>query len=102
MARQQNLPEPTNDVLGEIDIAGRPATVSWPRLGDAVGIDFNGRCVRFGVVVGLDRDPRLRVEPVHADLLDVEARLTVLEQVSALWYRSDARLAAARQWELLP
>ncbi|WP_026932493.1 hypothetical protein [Glycomyces tenuis] len=102
MARHQNLTEPTNDVLGEIDIAGRPAAVSWPRIGDAVGIDFIGRTARFGVVVELDSDPRLRVEPVHADLLDVEARLVVLEQVSAIWYRSDACLEPARRGELMP
>ncbi|HEU5130423.1 MAG TPA: hypothetical protein VFU12_20760 [Glycomyces sp.] len=91
MARHQQLTEPLNDVLGEIDIAGRPATVSWPRLGDAVALDFTGGTARFGVVVELDHDPRLRVEPAHAGLLDVEERLVVLERVGALWYRCGAR-----------
>lgn len=102
MARHQQPTEPLNDVLGEIDIAGRPATVSWPRMGDAVGLDFTGEAARFGVVAGLDRDPRLRVEPAHAGLLDVEERLVVLEQVGALWYGSGARPQAARQQAVLP
>ena len=88
MPQHQTLTEPLVEVLGEIDIAGQSATVSWPRLGDAVGLDFTDRAVRFGVVVALDSDPRLRVEPDHADLLDVEERLIVLEQVGALWYGS--------------
>lgn len=75
--------------LGRIDIAGRTASVSWPG-GDAVGLDFTEGRSRFGVVVGLDGDPRLRVEPDHADLLDVEERLVILEQVGALWYQAVA------------
>ncbi|MCH7231603.1 hypothetical protein L0U85_12185 [Glycomyces sp. L485] len=78
------------DVVGEIDIAGHPATVSWPRAGDGVGIDFIEFAegpARYGVVLELDSDPRLRVEPDHAALLDVEERLIVLEQVAAIWYR---------------
>ncbi|MEU5152926.1 hypothetical protein [Glycomyces sp. NPDC021274] len=76
--------------LGEIDVAGHLAAVTWPWGGDAVGIDFLTRPSRFGIVVGLASDPRLRVEPDHADLLDLEGRLAVLEQVGALWYRAVA------------
>ncbi|MCD0447058.1 hypothetical protein LO763_25910 [Glycomyces sp. A-F 0318] len=86
---------PLVDVLGEIDIAGLPATVTWPGLGDAVGIDFTGSTVRYGVVVALDTDPRLMVEPEHAGLIDLEGRLLVLERVGALWYRSGFRAHTA-------
>lgn len=96
MPQHQILTESLVDVLGEIDVAGRPASVSWPRQGDAVGIDFADHDARFGVVFALDSDPRLRVEPDHVDLLDVEGRLIVLEQVSTLWYRASAVPEAAR------
>ncbi|GAB3652640.1 hypothetical protein [Glycomyces tarimensis] len=88
MPQQQALTEPLIEVLGEIDIAGSRAAVTWPRMGDAVGLDFAGQSVRFGVVVDLDSDPRLRVQPDHAHLLDVEERLIILEQAAALWYSS--------------
>jgi hypothetical protein len=61
-----------------------------PRLGDAVVFGFTGGTVRFGVVVELDHDPRRRVEPAYAGLLDVEERLMVLERVGTLWYRCGA------------
>jgi hypothetical protein len=86
MAQPETESQTLVDALGTIDVGGRLATVTWPRLGDAVGIDFTGSTVRFGVVLALDTDPRLRVEPEHADLLDLEGRLFVLEQVGALWY----------------
>jgi hypothetical protein len=86
MPRHQSLNEALVEVLGEIDIAGNAATVGWPLSGDAVGLDFTAQRARFGIVVGLESDPRLRVEPVYANLLDVEERLLVIEQVAALWY----------------
>ncbi|MCH7232815.1 hypothetical protein L0U85_18435 [Glycomyces sp. L485] len=95
MPQHQTLIETLVEVLGEIDIAGQPATVSWPRMGDAVGIDFIDQSVRFGVVVALDSDPRLCVEPEHASLIDVEERLIVLEQVGALWYGSGLYIGQA-------
>jgi hypothetical protein len=96
MPRHQTLNEALVEVLGEIDIAGNTATVGWPLSGDAVGLDFTGPRVRFGIVVDLDTDPRLRVEPVHANLLDVEERLLVIEQVAALWYGAALKSDAAR------
>ncbi|MEU6250439.1 hypothetical protein [Glycomyces sp. NPDC047010] len=86
MPQHQTLNESLVEILGEIDIAGSPATVSSPLGGDAVGLDFTGQRVRFGIVVDLETDPSLRVEPAHAGLLDVEDRLLVIEQVAALWY----------------
>lgn len=91
--RQRSLTEPFVDILGEVEIAGRPAMVTWPQAGDAVGIDFADPPARFGVVVSLDRDPRLLVEPEHADLLDVEERLLILEAVGAMWYGSRVRFS---------
>ncbi|WP_026922887.1 hypothetical protein [Glycomyces arizonensis] len=73
--------------LGQIDIEGRRAAVTWPGLGDGVAIDFLDLRSRFGVVAGLDRDPRLHLEPCHASLVDLEGRMLILEQVAALWIR---------------
>lgn len=56
-----------------------------------IGIDFTDPQRRYGVVVGLDSDPRLPVEPGHAAMLEAEERLLVLEQVGALWYQGIPR-----------
>ncbi|GAB3225169.1 hypothetical protein GCM10027447_14330 [Glycomyces halotolerans] len=73
--------------LGQIDIDDHCAVVTWPGFGDGVAIDFPDLRSRYGIVAGLDRDPRLHVEPCHASLVDLEGRMIILEQVAALWIR---------------
>lgn len=87
MEHTQRQEEPAAVRLGHIDIADRQAVVTWPGNGDCVAIDFPDAGSRFGIVAGLDRDPRLRVEPRHATLVDLEGRMVILETVAALWIR---------------
>lgn len=87
MQQAQAQTEPAAVRLGDIDIADHPAVVTWPGSGDGVAIDFAESRSRFGIVAGLDRDPRLRVEPRHAALVDLEGRMLILETVAALWIR---------------
>lgn len=87
MRRQGRRPGPSIATLGQLDIEGHRAVVTWPFVGDGVAIDFPDLRSRFGVVAGLDRDPRLHVEPCHADLVDLEGRMLILEAVAAMWLR---------------
>lgn len=85
MRPNESLTGPVIERLGQFEIEGNRAIVTWPQLGDGVAIDFPDLRCRFGVVVGLDRDPMLRVEPSFAGLLDLEGRLCILERVASLW-----------------
>jgi hypothetical protein len=87
MEQTQRQEEPAAVRLGHVDIADRRAVVMWPGNGDGVAIDFPDAGSRFGIVADLDRDPRLRVEPRHATLVDLEGRMAILETVAALWIR---------------
>lgn len=95
MPQRQPRTGPVVTELGQLDIEGHRAVVTWPFFGDGVAIDFPELRSRFGVVVALDRDPRLRVEPCHADLVDLEGRIRVLEQVASMWIRHDRETAPA-------
>jgi hypothetical protein len=87
MQSRESQSGPVIEKLGEIEVAGNRAIVTWPQLGDGVAIDFPAERARYGVVVDLSHDPRLKVEPHYAALVDVEERLLILEQVGALWCR---------------
>lgn len=95
----QNGPE--IERLGQIDISGNHAVVTWPQLGDGVALDFPDLRARYGVVVDLDHDPRLKVEPHFANLVDLEGRLGILEQVSALWIQRNLQCALSLDPEAL-
>lgn len=103
MPQAQAQPQTEPDIirLGHIDIEQHRAVVTWPGSGDGVAIDFPDLRSRFGIVAGLDRDPRLRVEPCHASLVDLEGRMLILEAVAALWIRhSVASVPAALRKEV--
>lgn len=91
---------PDIEELGRLDIGGNRAIVTWPMLGDGVALDFPDLRARFGIVAGLDRDPRLNVEPGFANLLDLEGRLGVLETVSSMWIERVLRESAVRETEV--
>lgn len=85
MDRHDSGPWPVSERLGQFE--GHRAVVTWPEAGDGVAIDFPSLRSGFGVVAGLDRDPRLHVEPCHPSLVDLEGRRAILEQVAALRIR---------------
>lgn len=74
------------DCLGEIDVDGEPALVVWPRLGDAVAVDFKADGHRYGLVSLLDTDlPQLLPNPLTSRQLSEEQQARVLDAVCALW-----------------
>jgi hypothetical protein len=100
MRRSDNQNSPGIEELGRLDIGGNRAIVTWPMLGDGVALDFPDLRARFGIVAGLDRDPRLNVDPGFANLLDLEGRLGVLEAVSAMWIQRALRESAVLEAEV--
>lgn len=76
------------DRLGEIEVAGEPASVVWPQLGGAVAIDFKRDGYRYALVSGLDSNtPRLSVQAMHGRQVDADGARAALTEVVALWTR---------------
>lgn len=74
------------DCLDEIEVAGEPALVVWPQLGDAVAVDFKCDGHRYGIVSRLDTGkPKLSPNPLTGRQISEEQQPLVLNAVMTIW-----------------